>query len=319
MHENRAGEIMKKLQIVIYILALGVISPFFISQASAQSDFTSSHRDFFQLLFPNKSELGVDYTFQPGNDFESGQGEYDLQMLNVEAELPFPVSRDLYFVFGGDYEGRQYEFSNLPVLGFNDEKVNLHKLLGKAGLGFFATDDLLLYSEATIGAYSDFEDLNEDAVKVYGRGYAAYRINPGTQFIAGAAYSEDFDSTDWYPLAGFRIISESGKIHLSLTAPVEAQMTYQMTPQLAMYVGGWISGDTYQVKFGEVDSDFKMHIQDKRIGTGLLFWFTNHMNINAEVGYTLDSETNLKFDAVEDFEKDVEATWYVNAGLGFAL
>ena len=310
---------MRKIKSFLFFMLFGVMGPVFVSQASAQSDFSSSHRDFFHLLFPNKSELGADYTFQPSNEFDSGIGEYDLQILNVDAELPFPVSRDLYMVFGGEYEGRQYDFSNLPLLGFNDDKVTLHKLAAKAGIGLFATDDLLLYSEATLGAYSDFEDFNEDAARLYGKAYAAYRINPGTQFVLGAAYSEDFESTNFYPLAGFRIFSESGKLHLSLTAPVEAQITYQVTPQLAMYAGGWISGEKYQVKFGEVDSDFKMQIQDKRIGTGLLFWFTNHMNVNAEIGYAIDSTTDLKFESVEEFEKDVDATWYVSAGLGFAL
>ena len=286
------------------------------SRAEEGEKFNPAHGSFFRLLLgEDEEQAGCGYLYQPGNEQKSGGGEFDLQQYQGRLDVPLPVERDLYFTLGGNYMLSKYDLEDYRLV--DDDSLSLYQGAVRVGAGYFISDDLLFTGWASEGAYSDFEESpSGDAYRLHARALLVYRLNPGAQLLAGAAKDDTFEDTDYYPVAGVRLLSENGKIYVNLTLPLEAEAGYRFTPQFKTYVRGSISGQRYETSLRSGDGEART--EDKRLGIGALLWLGSHVKVGVEGGAAMDSKFELSTGSREEGGKSDPAP-YVLGTVGLAL
>ncbi len=286
---------------------------------TSANNFIAAHKDFFQLLNPQSSDIELGILYEPEHEEDGGPGEFDLLNLYGKVALAYPTNDETYLSFGGTYEHRNYDFKNVVSLTQTNSET-LHKIEFNLGGGTFLSDDLLARAEAQFGSYSDLEEnFDTDALKLYGTGDITYRINPFTQLLVGVRARNDFSDQDIIPVLGLRLLSGEGKFHFSITAPVEATVTYNASNITSFYATGSISGDEYRVTAGPTNREFDVEIHDQRLGLGATHWLGEHVRLNVEVGMTIGSELEFKTRGAGQFGGDLDDSPYATARLGFSL
>jgi hypothetical protein len=300
-----------------YLLSLLLLASAAVD-AVAQDEFVSEHRRFFSLYKSEVEDLRFSAIYQPENDEADGSGEFDLLQANIKLETPYAIDDDSFSILAFEYDARNYDLSGVEGTPINSSPT-FHKIQVGAGLGKFINDDFMLVGTARLGVFSDFEsDIDENAVRLYGDGAAVYRVNPGTQFVLGAAYNEIFDDYPIYPMNGLRVISEDGTIHLSMTFPTDAQFGYNLVADSLLFAKFVATGEEYRSTL-EDKREVDVHVQDKRLGFGARHWFTPHVNLGAEIGISLDGELKYKVSNPEVFTGDTDPAPYAAVNLGFAF
>lgn len=305
---------------LVALLLVSVISLRATCQAQdLQTEFSNQNSTFYHLLHPNKSEFDLGFLYEPSHKEDGGAGEFDLENYFFNIDLLAPQSQDSFLNFGLNYQFRSYSFK--PVASPTElSALDLHAIPFTLGYGVFLTEDLLLQGQGTLGIYSDFADFpREEEFQLHAKGIIAYRINPFTQLLLGAFRSKDFDSSGFLPLAGFRLQSGGGKLHISVTLPQEAVVSYFISPHTSLYAKGTISGDEYSAVVGPRDLRIDIWQQDRRIGFGANHWFNEHFNIGLEAGLNFAAEFEFQRNDAGQFRKDTDNAYYGMARLGFAL
>lgn len=291
-----------------------------LSLAAADNTFQQAHGSFFHLYNTEKDELGIDYTWIDEQEEKDGPGKYELQILNFDGEVPLALGRDAFLLFGGQYGMRIYDFDRVPLARTASDDDTFYKIVGGTGVGMFLSDDILLIARGTLGSYSDLDDgIDEDSFIGTGDARFVYQVNPGAQLIFGVRYSQDFDDTPLFPIAGIRLLNESGTLRLSLTAPLDAEIKYAVTPEGFFYIRGSIVGEQYRVNSGEDVSSFNVSIRDQFIGAGTELWFLRTIKVGAEVGYSVGSELDYKARDSGQFSGDLDDAMYLRVSLGVNL
>ena len=286
--------------------------------AALVDSFSRSHGDFFRLFLGDRSDISFTYRFEPQTEEESGPGEYELNLFRLEGEVPLPQDRDFFLRAGGVYEARRYEFSAVRSAKVAPSTEILHTAALRLGAGLFFGDDLLLTGSATLGAYSDFSgSLDDQDFDVQGEVLLVYRLNPGAQIVAGVANTKEFEDVDILPLFGVRLLSEDGKVHISITAPRDVTVSYAFNPELRLYGGGWLSGNEYRV---DIDGEeFNVAIRERRFGIGLQWLLGQRLRFTLEGGLLIGSELDFRTEDAGQFEGDLDTAPYLGAGLGFSF
>jgi len=304
-------------------LILLICLPLLEVQLASADDFgfTGKHQRFFRLYDPSLSDIAFSYAFEPAIEADAGPGEADLHRFGARFELPYPTSEDSYFRYGAEYALRSYDLEPVPGARTNDSSLNLHTVQLSFGAGYFIADNLLITGVARPAIFSDFEDdVDEDDFQLHGEGLLVYQINPGTQILGGGRYSEEFDDTPLLPFGGIRLLSESGKLHISLTVPLEGRIGYNLSPETELFAGVWASGDKFSVAMGEEPVNFNVQIQERRLGGGFTHWLSEHFAVTVEAGATLESTLEFKVDNPGQFQdEDVSPAGYVSVELGASL
>ena len=291
----------------------------FCANANAGNEMTDKHGDFFRLLLPTKDDVRLQYIYEPEHEEDGGPGKFDLNYFSAQGELPLALSEDSFFRIGGAYSARVYDFEEVRGANTDTDSDTMHLTEVLAGYGIFLSDNILLTGKATLGAYGDFDGgLDSDDFAVHGEALAVFRLNPGAQLLAGARYSEDFDDAPLIPLLGIRLLSEDGALHITLTAPVELRVGYNISSDLELYCQAALHGEKYRISAGRRD-DFNAQVQDRRFGLGIDYWMLSHMKLGLEAGVALGSELEFKTRDPGQFDGDLDPAGYVSASLGFAL
>lgn len=286
----------------------------------SQSDFQIAHRDFFNLYAPNDRELNLSYRHEPSQEEDGGPGGYTQNYFSVSGEVPVPLDRDSFLIYGGTLGARFYDFDNVSTASTAISSDTLQKYVGSVGYGKFITDDLLLKGVVDLGLYSDFSDFDfGDALQVYGRSTLVYRLNPGTQFVTGIYSTDDLDDMDVFPILGFRTQSTTGKVHIAVTAPVDFQINYNQSSQTQFFLKGIVSGERYNIEAGPDGKNFDVDIKERRVGTGARYWFTDNLNVSAEMGLTLDQKFEFRTTDAGQFDGDMDSGFYFALGFGIGL
>jgi hypothetical protein len=305
-----------------FLLGLGLSTAVNLSvvrPADADTEFSTQHGDFFHLLLPSHEDIHLRYLYEADHGEDGGPGKFDLNSFSAAGELPIPLERDTYLRFGGGYSARWYDFKDVPGAATSTDSDTLHAAELSGGAGIFLNDDLLLSGKGTFGAYSDFDGgLDTDDFRLSGEGELVYRINPGAQLLAGLRWSEDFDDTPIFPLLGIRLLSEDGKLHISLTAPVDLRVGYNINPDIEFYADASLQGNEYRMSAGE-RHDFQVHVQDRRAGLGFRWWLGDTVSLGAEAGLSWTSELKFKTEDAGQFGGDLDPAGYVSADIGIAL
>ena len=292
-----------------------------VPNATAEDDtFVRDHGSFFNLLRTDNSDLRFWGHYQPDNDADGSRGSFDLTSFGGRIEVPVAPIDEVYLRVGGEYEARMYDFQESRATGIELSSEVLHRIVGTFGAGVFLSEDLLLTGVARPGIYSNFESsVDESAFEMAGEGFVAYRVNPGTMLVAGAAYGETFDDFQLYPLAGFHVISEEGRFRVDLTFPREARIGFNVTENAQFYGGYWIDGDLYRMTPSGSSQTFDVQIQDRRVGAGFTIWLGSSVNLLAEAGMSYGSEFEIKQTKSALFSGDMKDAPYARLGLGFGF
>ena len=300
---------------IFLLLALSGSSAFADSRTN---EFESQHRKFFHLLEPNRTQFEVSFLHQPGQEEDGGNAEIDLSNLEVRKKTRRALSRSSFFTWGLGYDTRFYDFVQTGGARINESDDALTEASISGGLGHFLSDDLLFEATAKTGVFSNFSgDVNEDDWQVHGKGLIVYRLSSTSQLLVGVASDNTFDGEDFYPIGGIRLMSDSGKLHVTVTAPIEAEVIYNLNPNLSFYGGVWVEGDEYNVKMdGE---EFDVYAHDRRFGAGANFWFNDNVRVGLEGGLAFESDLDLKIRNPGMFEDGAEQAAYIKASLGFNL
>ncbi|MCB0324851.1 MAG: hypothetical protein KDD69_14810 [Bdellovibrionales bacterium] len=301
---------------VLLGLYLGTARP--VGADDAVDGFREAHGRFFHLLSSERTDLELGYRFEPSVEEDGGPGEYRLHAFDLELELPYALDRDFFLRGGFEYGARGYDFEPVasPALAAGSELLHRVELLG--GAGYFLSDDFLLTGLVAAGTYTNFVGGFDTAWLDYrAEGFAVYRINPGAQLLLGVSRSQVFDEHTIVPLVGLRLLSATGHLHLSITAPVEARLTYRLNPAFELYAGGWAEGNLYHVEID--DRSLDLHVHDRRLGSGATYWITKNITLGLEAGLLWGSELEFKLAEAGQFDNDLKTAPYVAAGIGFAL
>ena len=303
---------MRKLLFLIFVLSTRV--------ATADESFQQAHGNFFHLYNSKKEELGIDYTNINEQKEDGGPGEYSLGILNFFGEAPAPIDRDIFLLFGGQYGMRSYDFTRVNGARTASNDDTYYKFVGETGVGMFLSDDLLIVGRGSLGSYSDLDGgVDSDSIVTVGDARLIYQVNPGAQLLVGVRYSQDFDDTPLFPLAGFRLLNETGNIRISLTLPLDGEIRYAVTPDAFLYFRGSIMGEQYRVSSGEGVPDFNAYVHDQLFGLGTELWFMRTVKVGAEVGYSIGSELKYKTTDSGQFNGDLDDALYLRASLGVNL
>lgn len=314
---NLKGSVRKHIGTIVAVCGCLFSCPSY-TYADAANDFVNAHGNFFRLFYPSKSELKLGYRYQPENDEKDGPGEFDLNNFFGELDLPLPVSRDRFFRFGFDFDARLFDFSPPSRAATSTHSETFYSGALNLGMGHFINDDFLITGQASLGAYSNFEDsLDEKDLRGSNQWLLVYNLNPVTQLVAGFEYSERFDDTPILPIGGLRLQSTDGQVHISITVPIEATVTINLQPEFSIYAGGWIDGDEYRVEINELD--FNAQYFDVLVGAGFRYWVGEHINLGAEMGASVASELEFKVDDPGQFDGDLEPAPYVRGTMGIAF
>lgn len=307
---------MKSFAFVISSLLL--CSLWSLPARAEEEAFSKAHGDFFRLMFAEREDLKASYTLQRDVKEKDGPGKYDLDRFLFQGEVALPFQRDTYARIGGAYGARLYDFSFDKQAG--SEKKTLHRAEVSGGMGTFLTDDFLLTGDLSLGAYSDFESsLETDDFKVFGGGLGAFRVNPGAQLLFGVRVSKDFDDTSIFPLVGFRMMSESGKFHVSLTLPLELRLSYNFDPSLQLYGLASLAGEEYRVDSADSKDRFNLFVQDRHLGLGIGWWVLESLKLGLEAGVSIQSQLEFKSEHENAFDGDLDPSGYFIANFGVAL
>lgn len=302
-------------------LLAGALFCFFFGSVARAEDFRKAHGDFFHVFLSDREDLKVRYIFEKDHEEENGGGgEFDLNQLSLDGEVPLEIGDDLYFRMGGGYGARLYDFKSVRGARTALSSETLHRAEMVTGLGWFVSDDVLLTGAARLGVFSDFDaGLESDDFQVHGEVLTVVRFNPGAQVVFGVRESEDFDDTPVLPLIGFRMLSDDGKLQLSLTAPVELRVGYALDPEIELYGRALASGEEYTADAGRLDERFQIHTHDRRFGVGVDVWFGSNVKLGMEAGVAVGSELDFKIEDAGQFSGDLDDAGYFMAGLGFSL
>lgn len=302
---------------VFYVLFVGATAA--MAQGGDARD-SFSHADFFSLLRPDHADITLGGLYEPEHEEKDGPGSYSLKKFSGSGELLAPLGRDLYLRGGLEYAASLYDFDLVSGARTSIGEETLHRAVLNGGIGMFLSENVLVTGVGSLGIYSDFDEgIDLDHAAIYGSGMLVYRVNPGAQLLLGIERSEVFDETPLFPLLGLRLLSEDGKLHFSLTLPLEARIGWHLSSQSELYVRGRISGERYRIAAGPENTEFSVSVRDQRVGLGAQLWFGEHVGVTLEGGLAVGSELEFKVRDAGQFDGELKEAGYLSCELGFAL
>jgi hypothetical protein len=285
------------------------------------NEFITAHRDFIRLATGEWKDIEVRYLFEDDHNFKnSGGANLAMSEALVAGEVPIVLTRDTFLRASVYYANRIYDFHNLLIRTDNVNTESLHKIQIGGGFGTFVTDDVLITGVVKPGIYSNLRHgFNSEYLNVYGELFVIYRFSPHAQIIGGAVTNELFENIQVYPVLAARFLSPSGRYRLNITPPVSLRAAARVNECLEMYTGFWLTGDRYRVNLKQLDEEFNVQIQDRRLGVGSIYFLSDHTNVSIESGITLTNRFELKIGDSAFSEDTTEPSFYGFLSFGYVF
>ena len=313
---------MRQLFAIIALVIQTIASASFAQDSPSRTDtFRVAHGDFLRLATGEGKDIEFRYLFEPDHDLkEQPDTNLALDEFLLSADVPIVISRDFFLRTSTFYSARIYDFHSLTLFNSNVSEITLHKAQLGLGFGYFFNDNLLLTGMAKPGILSNFSSqLYSDVIKIYGESFVVYRPHRGVEVIGGIVSNELFEHLRVYPVVALRLSSPDNLLHLSVTPPVSVRLDLSCTESLNLYSGFFLSGDRYRIKLRDINQQFDVQIQDKRLGGGVLYYLTPHWNVSAESGVTLTNKFDLKIGDTDFANDRTRSSLYAFWSLGYAL
>lgn len=152
------------------------------------------------------------------------------------------------------------------------------------------------------GVWTDFDEVNSDAVRVLGRGVAAIRFTQYAELMAGAVYL-DRERVKLLPVLGVRW-RPSPDLHIEAVFPspvARKRLRTAGTTDWWMFVAGEYGGGSWVISEAPTGFDYN----DLRVSVGLEFETPSRVSGRFEVGYVFEREFYLPGAVVREFEDTV--------------
>lgn len=164
------------------------------------------------------------------------------------------------------------------------------------------------------GVWTDFDHLNNDSIRLLGRGLGVYSVNPQFDILVGAVYL-DRVRVKLLPAGGFRFRpADDWDIYLVFPNPkVRKRLASSGRNEWAAYISGEYGGGSWTVdRNGASD---RIDYNDIRIMFGLEWETPLKRRGHFEVGYAFDREVRFDKTATPRFTPD--STVLFRAGVDF--
>ncbi len=295
-----------------------------ISSLDSIQEFNQAHGSFFHLYFAERTDVRAGYLFEPSVEESKGPGKFDLHNPFLNFSTVFAVDEGMFFSLGGEFEARRYLFSHVADASTGSRRTapeNLYKIAFSPGVGKFLTDSILAWGSLTLGNYSDLKGgvLDKDDYQLLADARLVFQINPGAQLIFGAAYTNNYLNQRLLPVLGLRLLSESGKLHISVDFPFHGRIGYYVTPYVEGFTQIVVSGDRYQAQIN--GEDIRVGVHDERLGVGARFWLGSYVSFTLEGGRTLNSQLRFMRSDSREFGRNgaLDMHWYLRTYIGLAF
>jgi hypothetical protein len=305
-------------------IILFLLQCFLLSEVHAQGsihEFNREHGNFFHIYFSERTDVRAGYLYEPSADESAGPGSFDLHNAFFDFSSVLALSKDSFFSLGGKFESRRYLFSIVDDAKTRTGSENLYAVAFSPGIGIFLTDSILAWGSVTLGNYSDLEGgiLDIDDYQLLADARLIYQINPGAQIVLGAAYTNNYLSQRLLPVIGIRLLSESGKLHISIDLPFHGRIGYYFSPYFEGFTQLVVTGDRYQARIN--GEDLRVGVHDERYGIGGRFWLGSYLSWTVEGGRTLSSQLRFMTSDPGQFSRNgsLEQHWYLRSYLGLAF
>lgn len=325
MYQDNMGKLQLNLVFLTMRFLISIFLLFFFqaSLVEAQSEagaISARYRDFLKLLYFHKSEIEARFDYIGEQGDSEGSAEFDSRQLDLNLSFPFPLKDDWFIALGGDIGRQDLSFSNSSSFKSDTE---LYDLFGQVDLGHFLNNHLFFQGSAGVGIFSDFEADFADSLQFKGQAQLVWRLNPGAQLLAGLRYSQDFEDTPLFPLIGIRLQDTEGRLHLSLTFPLEAQVSFHLDGERELFLKASLKGNEYELEPNRVASlpdTVEVYQREQRLSIGYRQWFGHHFALAFEAGGTPGSMFELQANGTRDFtDGDLDTTWFASLILDVRL
>jgi hypothetical protein len=277
--------------------------------------FRRAHGDFFAGSGV-RAPIRLAYNYVPDASLEQEQGSFDLMEWDFKATVPIPISRD-WFVVGGALAGqRRYQFDG--VAGLFDETLHRYDL--RLGVGHFVDDDLMVQAYWQPGIYSDLDGTlhAEDWRLWYARAFAVWRTGEDLFLKVGALVTDAIDTTA-VPAAGFAWQIDD-RWRLDVLLPKDAELSYQATDGLRLFVGLDVEADEYHIRnpaaFGKMRRS--VNVQEVYAFAGFEQMLDAHFSFFFRGGTTVTGRYEWGYGpGTPNYEGELEPGWFGNFGFGF--
>jgi len=230
------------------------------------------------------------------------------------------VNEDWFAAPGLDFRRIEYSFGNSSTLSSDTE---LYDIFPRVDFGHFLSDQLFFLGSVGLGVFSDLDADLVDSLQFKSSAQLVWRLNPGAQILAGLRLSQDFEDVPIFPFIGLRLQDTEGRLHLSLTFPLEASASLHLDHDSEIFLRAWLEGNEYNLqprtRYG-VSGDVEVYQREQRVSLGYRRWFGRNFAISLEGGATPGSIFEIKEDNRDDFSQgDLDTAWFASLALDFRL
>lgn len=251
---------LRMIQLLIAAAAFCAADPRVLHAQTAVETLLAAHQDFLRLTDPKQEDLLVTYRYVGDARRREGERPSSADVTALEAEFPYPVSRDL-FLLGGLSAGRWGNF-----LDNRYQERTLLQVAPEFEAGMFLDDDDFLAGTCSPGFAADDDSLFSSdsiftpcSIFLTRRPTSGFAIHAGTEFIDAAALSSGI------PLLGLSASFGDGSGHASVILPSEARIAYRLADQLEVYLGAWWDESRYRL---HDEGARRVTLDEVRVGGG---------------------------------------------------
>ena len=283
---------------------------------SPESLFGEQHGDFLAKMDRYRPRLRGSFLAEPSSSLDGEPGEFDMTRYAVNGQVPVVLDPDSVVLVGGHAEARRYEVDS-TMRGVADE--TLGSVGVDLGYGRFFSEDTYGYAVFSPGVYSDFDGgLHTQDWEFFGEAMAVFRYREDLYFRGGLRVSEDFDDVPIYPMLGLSwLINDQWRI--DITAPRQAEISFQPNTPTTLYAGIEIEGQEYRVRSSAATGkrQSNLQVQELRIYVGGVHRFDDSFSGFARLGAVVAGDHKFTNTSGQPVQGQLDPTLLFEVGLGW--
>lgn len=286
--------------------------------------FQQAHGEF--MLKRERFDPKIKFTgeWMPTMAVDGEEGHFDLTTLAGDIEIPLMVSTDAYINVGAYGEGRSYDmndFGGTTGVGRPAGDEILSAVGAKLGVGWFASDDMLVEIQTEPGVWSDLDGtLHSDDYRFYSKALLTWRTGDEFFFKIGARYNEIYEEAPYLPYLGFSwAIGET--MRLDVLLPETAEFSFWPSGDTGFLFGVDVGGGRYEVRTTEANGSTRdeTYVQEIIVYGGVIFRLSDAMSLDFRGGAVVagDYKWNTGEVGFDTIEGTLEPAAFVSASIGF--
>jgi hypothetical protein len=258
--------------------------------------------------------LNVSYTYtEPSEgDLEDEVWQHEVK-VNGAVKVMHAEDHGFDLFVGGKFQANIWSFDDDRI-----DDIDMYKVMIPVGVGFKATDNILMHVEVAPGIHSDWENVDGDDFRVDGSVVGTYLYSPDLQFVLGVGVGEKFGDVSAYPIAGARW-QATDELLMELIFPAP-KVSYALSEDLRLFAAGEPTGGEWNVgEQDEDEGDVDLSVKGYRVGIGGEYQVMPGGWLYAMAGAEGGRELQLGINDEEVFDDDVDLDDCAFVQIGFRL